>query len=418
MPYPWPHTQGILTIGGQTVDRLAAQFDTPLYVTDAAVIRERYRTLTTALAPAAPVQLAYACKANTNLAIMQLLAREGAAIDAVSPGEVMAARRIGVPPERIMFTGTNPRDDELAWMAAQGIWINCDAVSVARRVAALCAAPREFSVRINPDVGAGHHDHVVTGGAHTQFGVHPDELTAICDLFHARGHRLARLHAHVGSGVPIAEPFLKLIDALGAVRRSVKDHPAAAIETIDIGGGIGIPYRPGESALEPASFGRAIATKFRATFGPTITLMMEPGRFFVAESTILLTRITTIKTTDHATFLGVDAGFNVLLRPILYNAYHHIIAPTKMDQPPSETYAICGPICETGDILARDRKLPPMREGELLAICDAGAYGFAMASTYNSRPRPAEVMIRDGKAQLIRRRETMDDLFAAQHPLR
>lgn len=413
MPYPWPAPGGIVQIGGVSIDAVAQQFDTPCYVTDAAVIRERYRGLAAALAPAAPFALAYACKANTNLAILALLAKEGAAFDVVSPGEATAALRIGVPPERIMFTGTNPRDDELRWMAEQNIWMNCDALSVAQRLATLPRG-RKFSARISPSVGAGHHGHVVTGGERTQFGIRRHEIPALLDLLQSHGHQLARLHAHIGSGIMEPSHFFDLIEEMAKIAKEHARHPAFALETVDIGGGLGIPYRPEQTPLDVAAFGKTIAKHFRAAFGPSVQLMMEPGRYFVAESTMLLARITTIKHTPHETFLGIDAGFNVLLRPILYDAYHHIIAPTKMDQPATTPYTICGPICETGDIFARERMLPEMHEGDLLALCDTGAYGFAMASTYNSRPRPAEVLAIDGAAHVIRARETMDDIFRGQ----
>lgn len=413
MPYAWPAPDGMLHIGGVPIDTIAVQFDTPCYVTDAAVIRERYRELVTALQPAAPITLAYACKANTNLALLAVLAQAGAAFDVVSPGEAEAVLRVGVPPSLLMFTGTNPRTDELQWLADRQIWINCDAVSVAQRIAPRCA-PRAFSVRISPSIGAGHHDHVVTGGERTQFGVRREDLPTLLDTLHAHGHRLTRLHAHIGSGVLDASPFDTLIEEMAEVATICNRHPAAVIDTIDLGGGLGIPYDPATAGIDLPAFGRHIATHFRAKFGPGITLMMEPGRFFVAESTLLLARVTTIKPTRHEIFLGLDAGFNTLLRPILYNAYHHVIAPTKMDRPADTIYTICGPICETGDILGRDRRLPALQEGDLVAICDTGAYGFAMSSTYNSRPRPTEVLVLDGTAHGIRRRETIAQLLAEQ----
>lgn len=413
MPYAWPSHGGMLHIGGVSIDAIAAQFDTPCYVTDAAVIRARYRDLVATLQPAVPVTMAYACKANTNLALLAVLAKEGAAFDVVSPGEAEAVLRVGVPPARIMFTGTNPRTDEITWLADRGIMINCDALSVAQRIAPRCT-PRAFSVRISPTVGAGHHDHVVTGGERTQFGVRKEELAALLDLLHAHGHRLTRLHAHIGSGVLDASPFHALIEEMADVAARCARHPAAAIDTIDLGGGLGIPYAPDTAPLDLAAFGRDIATRFRAQCGPDVTLMMEPGRFFVAESTLLLARVTTIKPTRHETFLGLDAGLHTLLRPALYGAYHHIIAPTQMDRPADTAYTICGPICETADIFGRDRRLPAMQEGDLVALCDTGAYGFAMSSTYNSHPRPAEVLVLDGTAHLIRQRESMEQLFTGQ----
>lgn len=413
MPYRWPAPAGVLQLGGVAIDRIAAQFDTPCYVTDAGVIAERHRQLVQALDSERPATIAYACKANTNLAILHLLHRQGCAVDAVSPGEVAAALRVGAKPEQIMFTGTNPRDDELRWLAERNVWINIDSLSMARRLLPHCSA-RSFSIRINPGVGAGHHEHVVTGTEETKFGLREEELPELLALCAAHGHRVARLHAHIGSGIMEANPFLTLIDELGRIAKGCAGHPAVALEAVDIGGGFGVPYHPDDTALDLPALATAIGKRFRQWFGPTTTLMVEPGRYFVAESTLLLTRVNTIKATPQTTFLGVDAGFHTLLRPMLYNAYHHIIAPTKMGEPMTYRYTICGPICETGDILGHHCPLPEIREGDLLAICDTGAYGFAMASTYNSRPRPAEIMVIEGKAHLTRRRETIDDLFQFQ----
>lgn len=416
MPYPWPVENGVVRIGGVPVDAIAQQFDTPCYLTDAAVVEERFRALHTALAPAAPFTIAYACKANTNLAILRLLTQAGCGIDAVSPGEVAAALKIGVPPARIMFTGTNPRDDELTWLLGQRVWINCDAVSVLRRVARLATTPRDLAIRINPRIGAGHHAHVITGDATTQFGIHPDDLPECLALLAEHGHRLTRLHTHIGSGVMSADPFIAVIDELGTLTQRLAGHAAVAIDTVDIGGGLGVPYRPEERAIDLTSCGKTIGKRFRQWFDPSVTLMIEPGRFLVAESTVLLARVTTIKPTPHTTFLGIDAGFNTLLRPILYGAYHHIGPATQCDQRATTTYTICGPLCETGDVVGVDRSMRPMVEGDLVVIYDTGAYGFSMNSTYNSRPRPAEVMVHRGQITCIRRRETIEELFTAQVP--
>lgn len=409
----WTVDAGVLQIGGCSTTELAERFDTPLFVTDAARIRACYREFVTAFAPYAPVTIAYAAKANAALGILQLLEREGAAVDVVSPGEAFLALHAGFPAERLYFTGTNPRDDELDWLVQHGIACNLDSLSMARRL-----APRRdaatFGVRVNPGIGAGHHEHVVTGADDSKFGVHGDELATLCELLHAHGHRLTRLHVHIGSGIMTPDPYLAVIDALARIAADLKGRPGVAIETIDLGGGFGIPYRPEETALDLPAMARAIGTRFRDRFGATMQLVLEPGRSLVADSTVLLTRVNTIKPTPQRCFVGVDAGMHLMIRIPLYDAYHHIVAATKLDRPATQRYDICGPICETGDVLGRDRLLPALVEGDLLAICDAGAYGQAMASTYNSRPLPAAVLVQDGQPQLLQERGTYEELLRWQ----
>jgi diaminopimelate decarboxylase len=311
--------------------------------------------------------------------------------------------KAGFTADRIMFTGTNPRNDELAYLAKSGIHINLDSLSMARRFPQ--DHMRQFSIRINPRVGAGHHEHVVTGHEETKFGLHEADLTTVTKILKERGDTLTGLHAHIGSGIMDEAPYLVLIDELARISKFLADHCGMTIDTIDIGGGFGIPYEPGEKPLDIERVAQQLWQRITALFPKTPRLAIEPGRFIIAESTYLLTRINTVKETPRVTFLGVDAGFNTLVRPTMYAAYHHIVAADKMTAPATEAYTICGPICETGDILGSKRTLPHCSEGDLLAICDAGAYGFAMASRYNTRGLPAEVMVDGGKARVIRERE-------------
>lgn len=412
MAHPWPHHHGILTIGGIPADRIAARYDTPCYVTDADRIRARYESLAAAFAPFAPVSFAYAAKANSALGILAWLQHLGACLDAVSPGEVWLARRAGFAPERITCTGLNFRGDELAELAQQRIAVNCDSRAMLEQWLAIPGSPRQVGLRLNPDVADGHHEHVKTGMAESKFGIHPAELPALADLLQHHGCQLTRLHAHIGSGIMDAAPYLALIDALHACASALHGHPAVAIDTIDLGGGLGIPYRPSVPALDVAAWGNTVGQHFRQKF-PTAHLVLEPGRFLVADSTVLFTRVTAVKETPHARFLGVEAGQHTLLRPALYGAYHHIVAATRMDATADTAYTVCGPICESGDHFGQ-HTLPAMRTGDLLAICDTGAYGFAMASTYNSRPRPPEVLVLQGTDHLMRAREHFDDLARHQ----
>lgn len=394
-----------LTIGGIPAETLATQFDTPTYVTDAEVIRAQYNAIHSAFNAHGATTVRYACKANSNPEILKLLKSLGAHADCVSPGEVALCIKAGFALDHIMFTGTNPRNDELVYLAKSGVAINLDSISMAKRFPK--DHSRNFSIRINPRVGAGHHEHVITGHEETKFGLHEGDLPVLAKLLTQRGDKITALHAHIGSGIMDEAPYLVLIDELARISKFLGDTCGMSIDSIDIGGGFGIPYECDEAPLDIAAVATAIWKRIDDQFPKRPHLAIEPGRFLVAESTYLLTRINTVKKTPRITFLGVDAGFNTLVRPTMYNAYHHIIAAGKMDQKCTQNYTICGPICETGDILGSKRSLPECVEGDLLAICDAGAYGFSMASRYNTRGLPAEVMVDEGKARVIREKEKL-----------
>lgn len=392
-----------LLIGGITAEEIAKQFDTPAYVTDAAVVQAQYQKISDAFNAHGPTAIRYACKANSNPEILKLLHSLGANADCVSLGEVALCLKAGFTPDQIMFTGTNPRNDELAYLATSRVAINLDSLSMARRFPQ--DHPRAFSIRINPRVGAGHHEHVITGHEETKFGLHEADLAKLAELLKARGDRITGLHAHIGSGIMDEAPYLVLIDELARISKFLSEKCGMTIDSLDIGGGFGIPYEPNEKPLDIAAVATAIWNRIDEMFAKRPHLSIEPGRFIVAESTYLLTRINTVKETPRITFLGVDAGFNTLVRPTMYGAYHHIVAATRMNQPTTQHYTICGPICETGDILGSKRALPHCNEDDLLAICDAGAYGFSMASHYNTRGLPAEIMVEAGKVRVIRERE-------------
>jgi diaminopimelate decarboxylase len=221
------------------------------------------------------------------------------------------------------------------------------------------------------------------------------------------GFEVEGLHCHIGSGIMEFRPFLEVVDVMRELAERIEKSTGVEFEFIDIGGGFGVPYRPGEREFELEKLAREISPRFRGK-----TLAIEPGRYIVADSTILLTRVNTIKETEKKTFVGVDAGFNTLIRPAMYGAYHHIVLVGGAEG--EKRYDIAGPLCESGDLLAVDRELQEVKEGDLIAIMDVGAYGFSMCSNYNSRPKPAEVMVKDGNYYLIREREKLEDLIAHQ----
>lgn len=414
MSRKWPEKSGVMQVGGIPATDIAEQFDTPCYVLDAKRAEGNLTRLKNAFKDFAPVEIAYAAKANSSLALLTLFAKQGISVDVVSIGEAFLAAKAGFTKEKIYFTGTNPRDDELSWLIKSGVHINIDSVSMAQRLCKLTKVKHSFGVRINPGIGAGHHEHVNTGAEDTKFGVHAESIPELISILKQSGHRLNRLHAHIGSGILDPQPFLALIDAMAEISEDLRESHQTEIDTIDIGGGFGIPYQAEESPLDINFLATGVGNRFRRRFASVTKLIIEPGRLLVGDAEVILTRVNTIKKTPITTFVGTDAGFNTLLRPALYGSHHEIVAAEKMNQALNTHYTICGPICETGDILGERRTLPALQEGDLLAICDAGAYGIAMSSTYNSRPLPAEVMVINKQAELIRERGTMTDLLLGQ----
>jgi diaminopimelate decarboxylase len=381
------------------LEELAGVHGTPLYVTDAGVIRDRWHRLRSAFPDA---RIHYAAKANTNPAILALLRELGAGLDAVSLGEVLAGERAGFDARAITYTGVFPTDQELEAVVARGVALNADGLGDVERLARLDPG-RELGLRINPGVGAGHHEHVVTGGPAAKFGIRAERIRDAWRRARELGLKPAGLHMHIGSGISrqrtVGEALARLAVALDEV---AAEGPPPRF--VDIGGGIPVPYRPGEAPADLAG----LAELARRTLPGELELVLEPGRLLVAESTVLLTRVTGVK----EGFVGVDAGFHTLLRPVLYGAYHHVSNLTRPEAEPVHV-DVAGPLCESGDLLARDRLLPRSEPKDLLAIFTTGAYGFSMASRYNSRPLPAEVLVDRAGPRLVRRRESLDELFAS-----
>ncbi|MGB9881381.1 MAG: diaminopimelate decarboxylase [Methanomassiliicoccales archaeon] len=401
-----------MVIGGIPATKIADRFGTPVYVTDELALRENFRRINKAFSCHMPTHIHYACKANTNIAILRILKQEGSYIDAVSIGEVETCLRAGFPPERIMFTGVCVSTKELEAVASKGVLINIDSFSEMKRLAAL-KSRIPISIRVNPDVGAGHHDHVVTGSRKSKFGI---PLTSIMEAYSQAldlGLIPVGLHAHIGAGVQEIDPFVKVTDVLVSIAKELEEKLKIELEFIDIGGGIGIPYRPDEKSMDVDLLAREVTSRIKA--GCSVrTVAIEPGRYIVADTTVLLTRVVDIKETPEKNFACVDAGFNILIRPSFYGSYHHIAVANKFEAPGEVVYDIVGPICESGDFLARDRLLPKLDEGDLLAVYDAGAYGFSMSSQYNSRPRCRELLIYNGTVNIIREMETIDDILRHQ----
>ena len=411
------YTDSVGFFGREDPRELAARFGTPLYVYSENILRQRCRELL-GLSSHPGFHVDYSAKANTNPALLRIIREEGCLVDAMSPGELRLNLLAGFRPEEIMYVCNNVSADELKNAVDHGLLVSVDSLSQLELYGRVNPGGRVM-VRFNPGIGAGHSAKVVTAGKETKFGVTPDRLSDVFEIASRYGLRLAGLNQHIGSlfldGADYLAAMNVLLDlAAEALRRG------APLEVIDFGGGFGIPYRKyeGEKRLDLAELGRLLharLTEWTAEHGYEGRFCIEPGRYIAAECGVLLGRVHAIKSNGDNLYAGTDIGFNQLMRPVLYDAYHDIEIFRENGKPDAVAVeqTVVGNICESGDILAKKRPLPLLREGDVLAVLDAGAYGFVMASDYNQRPRPAEVLIgADGMARLIRRRETFDDLTA------
>jgi diaminopimelate decarboxylase len=415
---PLENRKGTLYFDGVSTIELAEKFDTPLYVISESRIRENYKRLYDALTRNyQKVRIYYAAKANSNLSVLKILETEDAYLDAVSPGEVFMGLTAGFPPERILFTGTSVRNDELKFLADSNVTVNIDSLSQLDRLQKK-TVPNVLSVRVNPEIGAGHHEHCITAGKNTKFGLWENDALKAYKKAKKAGVERFGIHMHVGSGVLDVEPFVLALEKLLSVAKKVHDKIKISFEFVDMGGGLGVPYKPEDKELDLTLFSEKALSLFKSrideyNLGKPF-FCMEPGRFLVCDASVLLTAVNTVKVTPFKKFIGVDAGFNTFVRPTMYGSYHHVLVANKVGAPEKETYDVVGPICESGDVLAKDRRLPKIQEGELLAVLNAGAYGFAMSSQYNARPRAAEVLVKNGTYTLVREREQLDDLMSGQ----
>ncbi|MEO2182501.1 MAG: diaminopimelate decarboxylase, partial [bacterium] len=362
-----------------------------------------------------PHRICYAVKANSNLAILQTLAALGSGFDIVSGGELARVLRAGGDPRSVVFSGVGKQDWEILFALEQPIsCFNVESASELRRIARLAAATdaiAPISIRVNPDVDPNTHPYISTGLKENKFGVSvEDAMTLYQEATRLDSLKIVGVDCHIGSQITELSPFL---DALTRVLSLVDELEAQAItlEHIDLGGGIGVQYRD-EVPIEIGDFASAIA---HAMSGRPQSLMFEPGRMIVANAGVLLTTVNTLKSNDEKNFAVVDAAMNDLIRPALYSAWQEVTPVTLKDDgaSPERHWDIVGPVCETGDFLAKDRMLS-LEEDDLLAILSAGAYGFVMSSNYNSRPRSAEVLVSGQEHYCVRKRETIEDLFALE----
>jgi diaminopimelate decarboxylase len=398
---------------------LAERFGTPLYVYSASTIRERMRIFNGAFRKV-PHTVCYSVKANSNLSILRLLARMGCGFDVVSSGELVRVLRVSRgAAKKVVFSGVGKTSDEMqAALKADILLFNVESEAELCALAERAARAKKkarIALRVNPDVPAETHPYISTGLHQHKFGIPIEEARAL----YARASKMRRLQVagvsvHIGSQITDVKPFAATMERVAELVRALQKD-GHAIKYVDAGGGLGIDYEKPSAAgfaEQASSYAEALTSPLR---GLNVHLLLEPGRCIVGPTGALLTRVVYKKTNGTKRFLVVDAAMNDLLRPSLYRAYHEIVpVQPSSEQNICETVDVVGPICETGDFFARDRELPSMQEGDLLALLDAGAYGMVLASNYNTRPRAAEVLVDGKSAKLIRRRETIADLVRGE----
>jgi diaminopimelate decarboxylase len=410
------------------LSHLANRYGTPLYVYSADVIRDRLASFQSAF-HGVPHTICYSVKANSNLNILRLLARSGCGFDVVSGGElerVLAANRASA--RRVVFSGVGKTRYEIAAaLKAKILLFNVESESELQVLADCAARLRSVArvaLRVNPDVAADTHPYISTGLHAHKFGVPIREAQRLyAKVAEATHLRAAGVSVHIGSQITDVAPFAETMTRVAELVRELRDD-GHAIDYVDAGGGLGIPYQKPASANSSAQadFSKQVAAYARAIIAPlhglNVHLLLEPGRSIVGPAGVLITSVIYRKANGGKRFVIVDAAMNDLIRPALYGAYHEIIplkrSPVAETEGPRETVDVVGPVCETGDFFARDRALPAVKEGDLLAILDAGAYGMALASNYNTRPRPAEILVSGKSAKVIRRREKVADLIRTE----
>ena len=398
---------------------LIEEFDTPLYVYSKNQILENFRGVT----DGQKVTVCYALKANSNPAILKLLAHEGAGADAVSAGEIHLALKAGFPPEKIVFAGVGKREDEIEFALKHGVHsLNVESVQelqLLSLVALRLNLKARVSLRINPDIDAESHPYISTGLKHNKFGIDARHaLEAFKIAVNSPALDVIGIHTHIGSQITKVEPFVATAQFIVGLVNKLREENIF-LSHIDIGGGFGVQYvnalsheaLPVENSTNgvPSSVSDVLAAILPVLETTGCSIWIEPGRSLIADAGALLTRVVYVKDNSAKKFVVVDAGMNDLLRPSLYGAYHQVV-PVKIETYEHEKVDVVGPICETGDFLARDRMLSRVKRGDSMAVLTAGAYGFVTTSNYNARPRPAELLVNGDKVRIIRDRETFEQL--------
>jgi diaminopimelate decarboxylase len=422
-----------LVFGGADVVELAERYGTPLYITDENEIRTNFRKYKIAF-KAVDTDIYFAVKANGNLAILRILASEGAGADVFSGGELHLVKLAGISKDKVLFNGNSKSEEELRTAVESRVKVSVDSLDELRTLSAVAGEmgkEAEIAIRVNPDVSPQVNPKIATGLRTSKFGIPYSEiLSTYEEAAKLPNIAIKGIHCHIGSQILDISVFRETTEKMMNLVEGLHER-GIELEFVDLGGGLGISYqKEKERAPTPKDLAGAILPTFEEklkSLGIKPKLILEPGRSIVGPASILVSKVNTVKLspyracgvvgqspTAYKNFVAIDAGFNLLIRPVMYDAYHEVVVANKLNAPASELYTVVGPICESGDIIARDRMLPEVKRGDLVAILDVGAYGFSMSSQYNGRPRCAELLVCDGAVDLIRSEERVEDLIRNQ----
>ncbi|BDB56988.1 diaminopimelate decarboxylase [Flavobacterium ammonificans] len=404
--------QNLYPMQGKDLLQLAEQFGSPLYVYDAEKIESQYNRLTKAFSKVDTLRINYAMKALSNVAILQLLRDKGAGLDTVSIQEVLLGLHAGYSPEKIFFTPNGVSLEEIEEVAAMGVQINIDNLSILEQFGTKYPET-PVCIRINPHVMAGGNTNISVGHIDSKFGISIHQLPHLIRIVENTKMNIVGVHMHTGSDILDIEVFLYAAEILFDVAKNFKK-----LEFLDFGSGFKVPYKKDDIETDIEELGKKLSKRFNdfcVEYGKDLTLIFEPGKFLVSEAGYFLAKVNVVKQTTSTVFAGVDSGFNHLIRPMLYGSQHHI---ENISNPKGKErfYSVVGYICET-DTFANNRRIAEINEGDILCFKNAGAYCFSMSSNYNSRYKPAEVLWMNGQGHLIRAKETFEDLLRNQIPL-
>ncbi len=414
------NARGHMLIGLVDIVELAEKFGTPLYVMDEQRVRDKYRRFHRAFSDRwSGVQVRYALKANSNLAVVKILQGEGAGADVSSENELRIALKTGIPGERIVFNGNHKTSWELEFALKNNVLVNVDSfqeLEAIAKVASKLGKRARVGFRVNPDVRAKTHPYIATGLKESKFGFDVASGQALEAFRLAAGMKkveVVGIHANIGSQILDASPFEEEAEKLMAMVVDIRDKLDLEISLVDFGGGIGIPYHPDDKELQPEKVAERVVGVVKRVVNEKglekPTLVFEPGRYIVGDACVLLAQVGYIKERPGMpTWVAVDAGMNALIRPALYGAYHHIEIANKIKKKNEMLVNVAGPLCESGDFLGKERMLPKVEQGDLAVVFDVGAYGLTMSSQHTAKPRPAMVLVNGAKARVVRKRETFE----------
>ena len=408
-------TDSVNFFQGNDPKKLIEEYGSPLYVYNERILRERCREIKN-LVSYPHFSVNYSTKANNNLAFLQIVHEEGLNVDAMSPGEAHVEFMAGFKPEQIFFISNNVSKDEMQYAIDHNITLSVDSLSQLEQYGQLNPGGK-VAARFNGGIGAGHHEKVVTAGKKTKFAINPEYIPEFKEILKKYNLTLVGINQHIGSLFMDGDKYIEGVKAILNIAKQFDD-----LEFVDLGGGFGIPYEKlnDQPRLDLKDLGEKLSKimfDFAKEYGKEITFKVEPGRYISAECSVLLGTVHAVKQNNVHKFAGTDLGFNVLIRPAMYDSHHDI--EVYNDSTETEEITVVGNICESGDIIAHDRVLPKVKEGDVIGVLDAGAYGFSMASNYNNRLRPAEILIREnGDVVLTRKRDTFEDLTRNLIPLK